>query len=315
MAEGMGLGRGLGALLGGESVAEVGRRRVREVPPDRIEPNPRQPRRQMDAGALEDLAESIRANGVLQPLLVRVKPGTNPAEERFELVAGERRLRASRLAGLERVPVLVHDLDDGRSLEVAILENVQREDLNPIDTARGYQRLVDEFGYSHARIAERVGRSRMGVSNTLRLLKLPEEILDMVATGKLSEGHARALLGLEDAAAVTSVASAVAEAGLSVRETERRVRDFIPESTLPEESEPTQPIVEEKKKNNSKRRDPAIASLEKKLASELRTKVTITQLRGRGKIILEFASLQDLKDLVHRLVQSDVPGEEKNSPG
>ncbi|MBF0624754.1 MAG: ParB/RepB/Spo0J family partition protein [Magnetococcales bacterium] len=290
----LGLGRGLGALLGGDDPEGEMGRRIRMVPVDRIDPNPRQPRHNPDGEALNELADSIREHGILQPLLVRIP--REGVEGRYELIAGERRLRAARLAGLERVPVLVEEMDDGQSLEVAILENVQREDLNVVEAARGYQRLVQEFGYSHARVAQRVGKSRMAVTNMLRLLKLPPEVLAQVVAGELSGGHARALLAVADNPdSVMALARAVHVQGLNVRQTERMVRENA------ENSEEKQTVVNNVKRQPA-RRDPAAMVFEKRLASQLQVRVTITQTRGRGKVILEYASPEDLERLARKLL-------------
>ncbi|MBF0371016.1 MAG: ParB/RepB/Spo0J family partition protein [Magnetococcales bacterium] len=292
------LGRGLGSLLGEEAVREVERHRVRQLLLDQIEPNPRQPREHIDETALAELANSIKSQGVLQPVLVRERRGGAQGEA-FELVAGERRWRAARKAGLDRVPAIVHDWDDAQALEVAILENVQREDLNAVETARGYQRLIDEFSHSHKAIAKRVGKSRMTVTNQLRLLKLPGAILAMVEKGELTPGHARALLGLEDSPELAiSTARRVAEEGLSVRETERLVRERENANEKPE----TKPTAQAK----GAVRDPSIVDLEKQLAEVLETRVVITNRRGRGRITLEYETLDALENLATRLLAAPI---------
>ncbi len=294
----MTLGRGLGSLLGEAAVLETAQENIRLLPVDRIQPNPRQPRGDMDAVALEELAESIREQGVLQPILVRP---LGESGDQYELIAGERRWRAATIAGLEKIPALVRNLSDGESLEVAILENVQREDLNPVEAARGYDLLMREFEYSHKKIGRRVGKSRMAITNLLRLLRLPEPVLAWVANGSLSVGHARALLGLEERPErLIQLAEEVAIQGLSVRETEILVRrergEFPDEATAPLPAPPrTAPA-------RGHHREPVIVEMESRLANTLGSKVTITQVRGRGKVILEYLSPSELEALVKRLL-------------
>ncbi|WP_255592175.1 ParB/RepB/Spo0J family partition protein [Thermosulfurimonas sp. F29] len=207
------LGRGLAALLP-EAEGEL-----RMVSPDAIVPSPFQPRRKFSEEELARLADSIREKGVLQPLLVReIAPGT------YELVAGERRLRAAKMAGLSEVPVLVKALSDEEALSVALIENLQREDLNPLEEAEGYRRLMEEFGFTQEEIARRVGKDRSTVANALRLLRLPEEIREDLWEGRLSAGHARALLALEDRELMLTAREEILRRGLSVRETERLVK-------------------------------------------------------------------------------------------
>jgi ParB family chromosome partitioning protein len=210
------MGRGLAAIL--PPPREEGES-LHRVPPDLIDPNPRQPRRAFDEAELRGLADSIAARGVLQPLLVRSKPGG-----RYELIAGERRLRAARLAGLEDVPAVVRSADEHERLELALIENMARQDLNPVDAARASAALVDELGLTKEEVALRVGRSRAAVSNLIRLLELPDEVLAMLEAGELSEGHGRALLQAGDRAAQRTLARRARDGGLSVRETEALAR-------------------------------------------------------------------------------------------
>ena len=225
------LGRGLGALIGESSAAlsragaAPGEGRLRDLSLDAIAVNRRQPRRAFDPDELAELAMSIKALGIVQPVVVRPLPAESAAEApRYELIAGERRMRAARLAGLETVPALIRPADEAAALEIALAENVAREDLNAIEQAQAYASLVDEFGLTHERVGELVGRSRVAVTNTLRLLELPDEVRLMVERGELSEGHGRALLGLADHGRRRSLAALVAQRGLSVRETEALVR-------------------------------------------------------------------------------------------
>jgi ParB family transcriptional regulator, chromosome partitioning protein len=212
-----GMGRGLSAIL---PPAQKGVEGLREVPVDLVKPNPRQPRRSFDEGALAELAESIRARGVLQPIVVRALPGGH-----YELVAGERRLRAARLAELEAVPAVVRETDDWERLDIALAENMARVDLNAVEEARACAMLVDDLGLTKEELGRRVGRSRVAISNLIRLLELPEEALELIEEGKLSEGHGRALLMCKDHATRRRLAFDARDAGWSVRETERRARE------------------------------------------------------------------------------------------
>ncbi|MEO5363894.1 MAG: ParB/RepB/Spo0J family partition protein [Magnetococcus sp. DMHC-8] len=297
--EKMTLGRGLGALLGEAAVLETAQENIRLLPLERIQPNPRQPRGDMDAVALEELAESIREQGVLQPILVRP---LGESTDHYELIAGERRWRAAAIAGLDKIPALVRNLGDGESLEVAILENVQREDLNPVEAARGYDLLIREFEYSHKKIGRRVGKSRMAITNLLRLLRLPEPVLAWVANGSLSTGHARALLGLEEKPErLIQLAEEVAVQGLSVRETEILIRRERGELQDEREVAPA-PGSSRPLSVRGRQREPVIVEMESRLANTLGSQVTITQVHGRGKLILAYDSPAALEALVKRLL-------------
>jgi ParB family transcriptional regulator, chromosome partitioning protein len=219
VAERRGMGRGLAAILS-VSEGEDGGAELRELHVDLVAPNPDQPRKRFDDEALQALADSVKERGVLQPVLVRPRPGGS-----YELVAGERRWRAARLAGLETLPALVQQRDDARSLEDALIENMAREDLNPIEAARAVAGLVEELGLTREAIGRRVGRSRVAVSNLLRLLDLPDEALAMVEDGSLTEGHGRALLLADDHADRRSIARAAVQGGWSVRVVEQRARE------------------------------------------------------------------------------------------
>jgi ParB family chromosome partitioning protein len=214
-----GLGRGLSALIAtGDSVGGL---KFEELPISAIRPNSNQPRRSFPEGGIKELAASIREVGILQPLVVR------STADGFELIAGERRLRAAREAGLDRVPVLIRQAGETESVELALVENLQREDLNPLETAAAYQALMDGFGLTKEQLAHRLGKSRAAVSNTLRLAQLPEPVRAMLQDGKLSEGHARALLGLESEEQMVQLAQRVQTERLSVRRTEELVRDYL----------------------------------------------------------------------------------------
>lgn len=214
------LGKGLGALLGDYLPDDSeGGQELEQLPLAQLLPNPFQPRQGLDRDTLNELIASIRENGLLQPVVVRPVDGG-----RWEVVAGERRYRAVQELGWTHVPVVVRDVDDRTMLVLALIENLQREDLNPLDEARAFRRLVEEFGLTQAQVAERVGRDRSTVANTIRLLSLPDPVRELLAVGKISAGHARALLGLSDVYRVIELATAAAENGLSVREVEKRVR-------------------------------------------------------------------------------------------
>jgi ParB family chromosome partitioning protein len=284
------LGRGLDAILGAGSRAaatqdvadEIETGAPLSVEIEKISPGRAQPRRHFDEDALAELADSIRANGILQPLLVTETHG------RYELIAGERRLRAAARAGLATVPVIVkRDVDTDSLLEMALVENVQREDLTPIEQARGYQRLIDEHGYTQERLAQRVGKSRAAVTNALRLLKLPREVCELVDDGNLSEGHARALLGLRTAAQQIRIAGRIARKGWSVRQTEELVR------RLQDTAAPARPV--------SSPVATAMHAVEQSLGRALGTKVRLKGGAARGRIEIEFYSQDELDRLIERL--------------
>lgn len=282
------LGRGLAALLG-ESEAEYGEAEksggVRTLAVSRLMPGPVQPRRNFGDEALQALVDSVREKGILQPLLVRRAPGD---AERYEIIAGERRWRAAQHAGVHEVPVVVRDMNDSEALEVALVENIQRQDLTPLEEAEGYKRLIDEFAHSQADLGRAVGKSRSHVANMLRLLALPEPVKQMIDDGSLSAGHARALLGAADA---VSLARDVVRKGLNVRQTERLV-------------------AREKKGFEGKgmakikaklSKDPNTAALERDLSSILGLNVTIDLKGEAGDISIHFDALEQLDDVLKRL--------------
>ncbi len=250
-----------------------------ELDIDRLVPNPRQPRTQIDEQPLEELAQSIRANGVIQPILARA------AGDHFEIVAGERRWRAAQRAGLLKVPVIVRDVPDDRLLQVALIENIQREDLNPIEEANAYRRLTDELGMSQEAIATAVGKDRATIANYVRLLRLPAEVRQQVSAGALDMGHARAILALADEAAQRRVAREVAVAGLSVRETEALVRR---EST-PRVAPPPRKV------------DPNTRAAEEQLRLALGTRVRIIRRGKGGHLEVDFANEEELQRLFETL--------------
>lgn len=280
------LGRGLGALLSSDTTVDL-RSEPTEVDVDAIVPGPMQPRTHFDEGALEGLADSIRSQGIIQPLLVR------RVGDRYELIAGERRWRAARLAGLSKVPVVVKDVPDKDLLEIALIENIQRENLNPIEEAQAYQRLIETVGLTQESLAARVGRDRSYITNYLRLLKLPDDIQKLVMEGRLSTGHARTILGLVDVDRQRKLARQIINRGLSVRATEHLVRTDVEEAAP---SKTTSAV------------DPNIRAAESKLRRALGTQVRIVQLRGegQGKVEISFFSNQDLDRIYNLLLSASV---------
>ena len=283
------LGRGLGALLSADKTNDAAE--SIELDPSLIEPCSVQPRMRFDDTSLTELADSIRANGVVQPLLVR-RHGN-----RFELIAGERRLRAAKMAGLEKVPVVIRDVPDEKLLEIALVENIQREDLNPIEEALAYRGLLEGVGLTQESLAMRVGRDRSYITNYLRLLRLPEDVQRLVQDKLLSTGHARALLGIAEPSRQRQIAGAIVKRDLSVRATEQLVRRTAGKSRRPRTTAEAAQSV-----------DPNTKALENKLRRELGTQVSIIQRQGRNEGILqiEFYSLNDLNRLTQRLLSSNV---------
>lgn len=280
------LGRGLGALLGDYMEPDPDGGEVRRVPLDTIVPNPLQPRQDFAEEELQELAASIQANGLLQPLVVRP---SRVGGRRFELVAGERRLRAVRTLGWDDAPVLVRDVDDETLLVLALVENLQREALGPLEEAEGYRTLADEFGMTQAEIAEAVGKSRSAVANLLRLLGLPPSIRKLLQEGALSQGHARALLTLEDTIQASELARRAAGEGWSVREVERRVSRA---RKSPEEPGGGSP----QGRGRGETRDPVVRALEETLRETLATKVKIRGIaRGKGMIEVPFHGPEDFE--------------------
>lgn len=280
MTRSRGLGRGLDALI---PAATGG---VDEVDVDLIVPNPLQPRSTFDDSSLDELTNSIREHGVIQPLLV----SASGSDGVYQLIAGERRLRAARLAGLPRVPVVVKEAASRDLLELALVENLQREDLNPLEEAQAYRRLADEFELTQEAIATRVGRSRTAVANAMRLLGLSDDIKANLASGAISEGHARALLGLEDESARRDACEQVLERGLNVRQTEELVRRW-PGADAPAQGARPSPA-----------QDPDTAAIESTLRASLGTKVELKRgSRGRGRLVLHFYSDEELEALLTQL--------------
>ena len=295
------LGKGLSALLGDfsaeqEAAASTGEG-VREVATARIAPNPFQPRREFAPEQLAELEESIRKNGLLQPLVVRPATAQTPEGAEWELVAGERRWRAVRRLGWTQVPVVVKEIDDRAMLVLAIVENVQRAELSPLEEAAGYQQLIDEFGYTQAEVAESVGRERSTIANLLRLLQLPASVQRMVNEGQLSMGHARALLGLEEEREIAELARHAADTGMSVRAVEERVRQARAGGTVPT---PGTARVRDAVD------DPHVRQLEADLQRTLGTAVRIRVQGGKtGRIEIPFYSADDFDRLLELLLGSD----------
>jgi ParB family chromosome partitioning protein len=285
-----GLGRGLSALIPGAPEAGQANTGLLEVPANAIAPNPKQPRSRFDDETLAELAASIREVGILQPIVVR------RARQGYEVVTGERRLRAAKLAGLATVPVVLRDSDDSDLLREALIENIHREDLNPIELAEAFRQLLDELGLKQEELAERVGLSRSHIANTIRLLALPLEVQQLLTDDRISAGHARALLALGEPEAITSLSLRVAAEDLSVRETEEIVRRFI---ESPAEKEPRA-----KEARPSADTDPNLAEVEEILSEQLATRVSIRMGRKRGQVVIEFGSADDLERIVSEIVGS-----------
>ncbi|HRP79326.1 MAG TPA: ParB/RepB/Spo0J family partition protein [Aquamicrobium sp.] len=283
------LGRGLAALIGDmdKPAPAAGAARIGadgRVPIEFVGPNPRNPRRSFAEAELTDLAQSIREHGIVQPVVVRPAPGTGGG--RYEIIAGERRWRAAQRAGLTEIPIIIRDVDDRVALELAIIENVQRADLNPIEEAQGYQQLIDEHSYTQADLGQVIGKSRSHVANTLRLLKLPEGIREMLVDGSLSAGHARTLVTAEDPA---GLARRIVEEGLSVRQAEALAQEpaRVPDSRV----------------RHSERlpKDADTLALEKALSDATGLKVTISHGQKGGEIRIAYRTLEQLDEICRRL--------------
>jgi ParB family chromosome partitioning protein len=267
------LGRGLDALLpSGPASVESSRAKIEE-----LHPNRGQPRTRFDDAALAELAQSIKDIGLLEPILVRHR-----AQGGYEIVAGERRWRAAQRAGLHEVPIYVRELAEGRAFEAALVENLQREDLNPLETARAFARLVDEHGHNHDSLAQLIGKDRSTVANALRLLKLPEPVMDMIESKELSEGHGRALLGAGDSASIQRLAREAITAGWSVRETERRART----------------AAQEKPDQEAPAKSPNTRDLEERLSRSMGSRVSVADRKGKGHLQIAFSSYDELDRLI-----------------
>lgn len=291
MARRSGLGKGLNALLPDAAQAPPPGTELREVPLAQVRANPYQPRAAFDEEALEALAASIGELGVLQPILVR-----QVSDSSYELIAGERRLRASQLAGLTSIPALVRPVGDEASLQQALVENLLREDLNPLEEAAGYQQLIDEFSLTQEQVGERVGRSRSSVANTLRLLALPDPLQRLVVDGSLSAGHARALLAVESAADQQALATRIVDEGLNVRDTEEAVRRLVAAQYAGDGD------AGDDERTAGSTRPAALLELERLLSDHLDTKVAVSMSGKRGRITVDFANLEDLERIYRVMV-------------
>jgi ParB family transcriptional regulator, chromosome partitioning protein len=295
MAARQSLGRGLSALLGDSETAKNAENEknektaINEVDIDLVEPNPEQPRTRFTDTALDELAQSISANGIVQPVVVRRKGAG------YQIVAGERRWRAAQRAGLRRIPVAVREIADEKLLEIALIENIQRQELNPIEEARAYRKLIDSIGLTQEQVSERVGKERTLIATSLRLLRLSSDILQLIEEGKISAGHGRALLLIDDAAIQRRIARTIIEKGMSVREAERTIKNSRGSTT-----------VNTDKKGVTAAKDPNVRHAETKLMRALGTNVRISPKGGgkAGKIEIEYYSSDDLDRLFHRLLNS-----------
>jgi ParB family chromosome partitioning protein len=304
MARLSGLGKGLGALIPAEvSAATDGDMpRLEQIPVGDVRPNPHQPRVHFDEETLAELAASIAEIGVLQPILVRPTP-----DGAFELVAGERRWRAARRAGLSTIPAIIRTADDLASIERALVENLHRQDLTPLEEAAAYQQLIEDFEMTHEQVATRVGKSRSAVTNTLRLLTLPASIQPLLADGRLSAGHARALLSTPDRAVQESLARQAVAEQWSVRMLEEAVKARVAEAAAPEVDAA---IVSGRVGDgaglvhNTRLREPGLLELEGLLAEYLSTRVSVTMGAKRGKMTVDFADLEDLERIYHLMTHS-----------
>ena len=285
----LGLGRGLNALLGDPELPAQGEGSV-ALPISQVEPGLNQPRKRFEQGALDDLAESIRVHGIIQPLTVR-----RLASGYYQIIAGERRWRAAKAAGLQEVPAVIIEADDRKVMELGLIENLQREDLNPAEEARGYRTLMEEYGLTQEQVAQQMGKSRPAITNTLRLLALPDEVLTLVEEGSLSSGHARAILGAPTAPLQREAAKRVIESQLSVRQTEALIR-----------------TLQKEKKEKPKAEGPDLSlylgELEKDLSGRFGRKVKIASKGRKGRIELEYYNEQDLETLLALLQNLNAGG-------
>jgi ParB family chromosome partitioning protein len=279
-----GLGKGLGALI--PIIDEKDEKDIQEIDIDEIKPNERQPRKAFDEEKIKELAFSIKEHGVLQPVILRkTKTG-------YELVAGERRWRAAKIAGIEKIPAIIKKITDAEVMQIALIENLQREDLNPVEEAMAYKTLMEEFGMTQEELAGRIGKSRSHIANTVRLLNLEDEIKEMINQGKITAGHARALLSIDESRERIKIAKKIAEENFSVRETEDLIKTYSSKA--------------KEKRNNSKNQEinPAINHIEEQLKKALGTKVKIKGDERRGKIEIDFYSEDELERILEIIVGS-----------
>ena len=288
MARRSGLGRGLGALIPTDVLRDRGA--LMELSVTAVRPNPRQPRSHFDEDGLASLTASVREIGVLQPILVR-----RTDEDEYELIAGERRWRAARRAGMATIPAIIRTASDSESLEQALIENLNREELNPLEEAAGYQQLIEDFDLTHDQLSARVGKSRVAITNALRLFQLPPSVQRLVAEARLSAGHARALLGTPDRAFQEALARRAANEQLSVRAVEEAVRERNQIAGPTDAHSP--------KPSPGRLRPPGILELEELLADHLSTKVRVDMGASRGKVVIEFATLEDLERIYKAMTE------------
>lgn len=284
VAKKLGLGKGIGALI--PELEEMGERGLIYCGVEEIRPNRSQPRRYFDESRLQELAESIKEQGILEPLIVR------KIDEGYELIVGERRWRAAQKAGLKEVPVIVKEVQDREIMELSLIENLQREDLNPIEEAEAYKRLIDEFGISHEELSVRIGKDRTTITNTLRLLKLPSEIKTHILQNQITSGHARAILSLENKERQNELCNLIIKKGLSVREAEALAKRWL---------ERHQKLKIEKKKRGDI--DHQLQNLQDSLRNYLGTKVTIHHRGKRGRIEIEYYSNEDLERIIESIIR------------
>jgi ParB family chromosome partitioning protein len=282
-----GLGKGLGALIPATEVSGPG---LSEVAVDLIVPNPMQPRQALDAEALQELADSIREHGLIQPLIVTSIQDT-ASDAQYQIIAGERRWEAAKMAGLTMVPVVVKEATPQKMLELALVENIQRADLNPLEEAAAYRQLMDDFGLTQEQVAEKVGKSRATVANSVRLLRLPDEIKRALAEGQISEGHARALLALNKEADQLKILEAIVKKGLSVRQTEEMARRIVAGAQPRRRDEPPSPETE---------------ALENEFRNALGTKVRLFRSKKGGKLVIQFYSEEELEAIYRIIVGGDI---------
>lgn len=306
-----GLGSGVNALFGNQPILtpETEGEQVLQLALDSVAPNAEQPRRVFDEGKLRELAASVKEQGVLQPILVRPVAGSR---NKYEIVAGERRWRAAKMVGLKKIPAIIKPLNDDVTLEVALIENIQRQDLSPLEEAATYRRLLDEHGYTQASLAERLGKSRVYVANTLRLLALPESIRSMITSGRISAGHGKALLMLENDADRLELADKIQAEGLSVRQTEEMAKN--PEriyAALPQAESQHKPLKTEKPAASLKSAETSgranteellLQDISDKLCARLQTKVKLQKTAKGGRIMLEYYSNEELSRLLEILL-------------
>jgi ParB family transcriptional regulator, chromosome partitioning protein len=285
-----GLGRGLSALIPTDALRDRGA--LVELAVSVVRPNPRQPRDHFDEDALAALTASVREIGILQPILVR-----QTGESEFELIAGERRWRAARRAGLDTIPAIIRHASESESLQQALIENLNREQLNALEEAAGYQQLIEDFGLTHEELSTRVGKSRVSITNALRLFQLPPSVQRLVADERLTAGHARALLGTPDRAFQETFARRAANEQLSVRAVEEAVRQHN-EISEPDETSPPRPVP-------ARLRPPGVLELEELLADHLSTRVRVDMGANRGKVIIEFATLEDLERIYRAMTEPE----------